>query len=51
LSESVVWLLYSIPLALVIWVSFAYWKARSRPMAIGLTAVVLAEILYLGWRE
>jgi hypothetical protein len=48
LSESVVWLLYSIPLALVMWVSFAYWKARSRPMAIGLTVVVFAEILYLG---
>jgi hypothetical protein len=30
-------------------VSFVYWEARSKLLAIGLTATLLGEILYLGW--
>jgi hypothetical protein len=40
---------WSLPFALVLCVSFVYWEARSKLLAIGLTATLLGEILYLGW--
>jgi hypothetical protein len=38
-------------LALVLYISFVYWWSRSKALAIGLTATLLGEVLYLGWLE
>jgi hypothetical protein len=38
----------SVPLAFAVWGSFSHWKTRSKVFAIALTAMLLAEIAYLG---
>jgi hypothetical protein len=51
LHDAVWWMLWSVPLVLVAWGGFAYWKTRSTLFAIGLTATLVGEIVYLGMLE
>lgn len=48
LVNAVPFFLCSLPLALAVWGSVSYWKARSKVFAISLTVALLADIIYLG---